>query len=138
MKGLTAVRGGSEVSGVSLALGCYLLDHPEIAEEFRIAVETGRKILIDTARRHGFEALRCVTNFQLLRCPSGIDADDVARALKHRGYLVKSGFNHPSMRHCIRISVNGLDVMGPFAAALTAAIEEIGPAARRSDERTSA
>jgi histidinol-phosphate aminotransferase len=138
MKGLTAVRGGSEVSGVSLALGCYLLDHPEIAEEFRTAVEAGRKVLIDTASRHGFEALHCVTNFQLLRCPVGIDADDVARALKHRGYLVKSGFHHPAMRQCLRISVNGLDVMGPFAAAFTAVVEDITARQRRSDQRTSA
>src|SRR5262245_12899920 len=73
MKGLTAVRGGSEVSGVSLALGCYLLEHPEIAEEFRTAVEAGRKVLIDAAGRLGFEVLDCVTNFQLLRCPADID-----------------------------------------------------------------
>jgi histidinol-phosphate aminotransferase len=129
MKGLTAVRGGSEVSGVSLALGCYLLDHPEIAEEFRTEVETGRRILIDVARALGFETLPCVTNFQLLRSPAWADADEIAAVLRRRGFLVKSGFNHPCMRQCIRISVNGPDVMQPFAEALTSAVEEL----RRSD-----
>jgi histidinol-phosphate aminotransferase len=125
MKGLTAVRGGSEVSGVSLALGCYLLDHPEIAEEFREAVEAGRKLLLDAARPLGFEVLPCVTNFQLLRAPAWADAGDVAIAVRRRGFLVKAGFNHPCMRQCIRISVNGPDVMGPFAEALRSAVEEL-------------
>jgi histidinol-phosphate aminotransferase len=138
MKGLTAVRGGSEVSGVSLALGCYLLDHPDIAEEFRVAAEAGRTILIEAARPLGFEALPCVANFQLLRAPPGIDADDVAQALKRRGYLVKSGFGHVSMRQCIRISLNGPDIMDPFVIALAAAAEEIQAARRHASRRSSA
>lgn len=125
MKGITTVRGGSEISGVSLALGCYLLDHPEIAKEFRVAVEAGRKILIDAGRGLGFEALPCVTNFQLLRSPPGIEANDVCQALRSRGYLVKGGFSHASMHRCVRISVNGPEIMTPFVAALATAVEEI-------------
>ena len=138
MKGLTAVRGGSEVSGVSLAFGCYLLDHPEIAEEFRAAVEVGRSILVDAARRLGFEVLPCVTNFQLLRSPQGVDVSEVTQALERRGYLVKSGFSHPSMRRCMRISVNGPDVMGPFVVAFAAAVEDVSVMGRRPEQRTSA
>jgi len=130
MKGLTAVRGGSEVSGVSLALGCYLLDHPEIAEEFHAAVDAGRKILVEAARPLGFDVLPCVTNFQLLRSPPGIDVDEVTRALERRGYLVKSGFSHPCMRRCMRISVNGPDVMAPFTVAFIAAVEEVSAISR--------
>lgn len=129
MKGLTAVRGGSEISGVSLALGCYLLDHPEIAEAFREVVEAGREILIGAAQCLGFEVLPCAANFQLLRSPSGVDADAVARALKRRGYLVKSGFHHPSMLQCIRISLNGPDVMRPFADAF---VDAVGDCAQRT------
>jgi histidinol-phosphate aminotransferase len=129
MKGLTAVRGGSEISGVSLALGCYLLDHPEIAEAFREAVEAGREILIAAAQRLGFEVLPCAANFQLLRSPAKIDADDVANALERRGYLVKSGFRHASMRQCIRISLNGPDVMRPFADAF---VDAVGDCAHRA------
>src|SRR5262245_9153945 len=131
MKGLTAVRGGSEISGISLALGCYLLDHPEIAEEFRAAVEAGRRILIEGASRLGFEVLPCVTNFQLLRSPFGLDADAVGDGLKRRGYLVKTGFSHPSMQQCIRISVNGPDIMVPFVAALEAAVEDLSGSRRQ-------
>jgi histidinol-phosphate aminotransferase len=136
MQGLTAVRGGSEVSGVSLALGCYLLDHPEIAEQFRVAVEAGRHILNEAAERLGFEILPCVTNFQLLRSPPRLDVEDIREGLKQRGYLVKSGFNHPSMRQCIRISVNGPDIMVPFVAALGAVVADLDASRRHLEQRT--
>jgi len=138
MKGLTAVRGGSEVSGVSLKLGCYLLDHPEIAEEFRAAVGAGRKLVVDGARRLGFEVPPCVTNFQLIRCPPGIAADQVTRGLADRGYLVKSGFDHVSLRDCIRVTLNGPEIMGPFMEALAAVIADKGAAGREATARSRA
>jgi histidinol-phosphate aminotransferase len=125
IKGMVAVRGGSEISGVSLAIGCYLLDHPAIAREFHAAVEAGRQLLVERARKIGLEVPPCAANFQLLRCPPAIDADDLAGALKARGYLVKSGFAHPSMRQCIRVTLNGLDIVRPFVAALELATREV-------------
>src|SRR5262249_6188724 len=88
INGLMAVRGGNEISGVSLAFGCYLLDHPEIAEDFRIAVGHGRRILTEGAARIGFEVLPCVTNFQLVRSPPDLDVEQIAAALAQRRYLV--------------------------------------------------
>jgi histidinol-phosphate aminotransferase len=125
IKGMIAVRGGSEISGVSLAIGCYLLDHPDIAEEFYVAVEAGRRLLVERAQQLGFEVPPCAANFQLLRCPTAIDADELTGALKARGYLVKSGFGHPSMRQCVRVTVNGPDIIRPFLAALEQAAREV-------------
>lgn len=125
IKGLMAVRGGNEVSSVSLAFGCYFLDHPEIAEEFRAAVEQGRAMLCERARALGFEVLPCVTNFELLRCPSGIDPQALAEALHARGYLIKANFTHPALRDCVRVSLNGRDVMKPFVAALDDAVRTL-------------
>jgi histidinol-phosphate aminotransferase len=125
IKGLIAVRGGSEISGVSLAIGCYLLSHRKIAEEFRVGAEAGRQLLVERARQLGFEAPECAANFQLLRCPAAIDPGDLTGALKRRKYLVKSGFGHPSMRHCVRVSVDGPDIIKPFLVALESAAREV-------------
>jgi histidinol-phosphate aminotransferase len=125
IKGIIAVRGGSEISGVSLALGCYLLDHPGIAKEFHAAVEAGRQLLVERAQQLGFEVPPCAANFQLLRCPTAIASDELTGALKARGYLVKSGFAHPSMRQCIRVTLNGPEIMQPFLAALELATREV-------------
>jgi histidinol-phosphate aminotransferase len=124
IQGLMAVRGGNEVSGVSLKLGCYLLDHPEIAEDFRRAVEAGKRVLTDGVRRLGLELLPCVTNFQLLRCAKHDDAIAIADALRRRHFLVKADFDHPALRNCMRVTLNGPDVMMPFVAALAEAVGE--------------
>jgi histidinol-phosphate aminotransferase len=125
IKGLMAVRGGNEVSGLSLAVGCYLLDHPVIAEDFRSAAEEGRRRLIARSTELGFEPLQCVTNFHLLRCPSGLSPKQVAEALERRGYLVKHGFAHPCIKDCIRVSLNGPDIMDPFLEVLTLVASEL-------------
>jgi histidinol-phosphate aminotransferase len=135
IQGLMAVRGGSEVSGVSLALACYLLDHPEIAENFRQAAEQGRRMLDETALRLGLEPLACVTNFQLVRCPTADSAVAVADALKAHRYLVRADFSHPSLENCMRISLNGPDVMTPFLVALEEAVLESRGATRRNSAR---
>jgi histidinol-phosphate aminotransferase len=123
--GLMKVRGGNEVSGISLALGCYLLDHPEVAEDFRRAVERGRRVLLAEARPLGFEALPSFGNFQLLRCPSDLPAMALADALKARNFLVKAGFAHPAIADCIRVTLNGPDVMQPFASVMAAAVADM-------------
>jgi histidinol-phosphate aminotransferase len=128
--GLMKVRGGNEVSGVSLALGCYLLDHGEIAEEFHRNVEAGRTLLMSHADDLGLASPRCSGNFQLLRCPAGLAPGDVAAALQDRGFLVKAGFAHPAIADCIRVSLNGPDVMQPFVGALAEAVEALQPARR--------
>ena len=125
IEGLMKVRGGNEVSGVSLALGCHLLDHPEIAEDFRRAVEIGRQAFNAQARSLGFETPLCVANFQLLRCPAWLTPSRLAAALERRRFLVKTGFTHPAIADCIRVSLNGVDVMQPFAVALSEAVREL-------------
>lgn len=130
IRGLMSVRGGNEVAGVSLALGCYLLDHPSIAEDFRTAVEKGRVILNAGALRAGLEPLDCVTNFQLLRCPPTLPALVLAGLLKKRRYLVKADFSHPAMAGCLRVTINGPDIMVPFTEALKDAVAEAMPASK--------
>jgi histidinol-phosphate aminotransferase len=124
IEGLMKVRGGNEVSGISLALGCYLLDHPEIAEDFRHAVENGRRVLLAGSHPLGFEALPSFGNFQLLRCPRGLSATALAEALKARNVLVKAGFTHPAIADCIRVTLNGPDVMHPFASVMATAVAD--------------
>ena len=129
IKGLMSVRGGNEVSAPSLAIGRYFLDHPEIAERFRSEVEEGRLLLASAGERLGFEVLPTVTNFQNLRCAEAVDPQSVADQLRRLGYLVKTGFSHPMLARCIRVSLNGPDVMQPFIAALDTVMRGLGAGA---------
>jgi histidinol-phosphate aminotransferase len=123
--GLMSVRGGNEVSSLSLAIGCYLIDHPAIAERFREGVEEGRRLLIAAASKLGFKPLPCVTNFQLLECLQGLDPRAVVAGLSERGYLVKGGFASPLLSRCIRVSLNGPDVMIPFLRTLEDVMQDL-------------
>jgi histidinol-phosphate aminotransferase len=129
IRSLMLVRGGNEVSGLSLAMGAYLLDHPEIAENFREGAERGRAMLLETAVPLGFESLPCVTNFHLLRCPPDIRPEAITAALEQRGYLVKCGFTHPSIAGCIRVSLNAPDILGRFLETFAAVVVDLRKAA---------
>jgi histidinol-phosphate aminotransferase len=125
IRGMMAVRGGNEVSAPSLSIGRYMLEHPEIAEDFRKGVEQGRELLNDGARRLGLEPLPCVTNFQHLHVPNSMSPLAIADGLRRQQYLVKVGFAHPILSHCIRISLNGPEIMQPFVAALTRTMNDL-------------
>ncbi|MBT4890140.1 MAG: histidinol-phosphate aminotransferase family protein [Rhodospirillales bacterium] len=115
---LHAVRSPGEVNVLGAEVASYLLDHPEITEEFRIEVEAGRQILIKAAADLGFSAPTCSGNFQLLECPSQVTPANLMVGLRERGYLIKGGFMHPSLRNYVRVTLDGPDVIEPFVGKL--------------------
>jgi len=112
------VRGAHEVNEVAIQVGCYLTDHPEIGTRFVREIEAGRTVLSRTAAELGFGCPPSPANFQLVELPPPFEPREVTAALKARGYLVKGGFDHPSVERCIRVTLAGPDVIGPFGDAL--------------------
>lgn len=123
IEGIDKVRGAFEVNGVAVAVGCYVLDHPEIAAGYLREVEEGRSVLLEAARALGFGIVDCPTNFQLLRAPDGVDPKALTRALRAHGYAVKTDFAAPLDRY-LRITVGAPSVMHGCAVALRAAVSE--------------
>ena len=113
------------MAAISLLFGSYMLAHPEIAAEFVALVEQGRNVLLDHVIPLGFQAPQCSANFQLLRCPDFVDATALGEKLKQRRVLIKAGFSHPSVKGCIRVSVNGPEIMTVFCDMLDAAIHDL-------------
>jgi histidinol-phosphate aminotransferase len=122
---LRRVRGAHEVNSVAITLGCYVLDHGEIGEEFRRDIEAGRRVLCEGANRLGLEAPSCPTNFQLVRFPGAATTDPLVDGLRQRGYLVKGGFTAPAVQDCIRVTLGDADVMTGFVKALEAVVREL-------------
>jgi histidinol-phosphate aminotransferase len=119
------IRGAHEVNAMSIAMGSYILDHPELSREYLTEIESGRDVLEETALdlKLGFPS--CPANFQLLRFTGLSDTTPVMAALKERGYLVKGGFSSPSVRDCIRITLAGPEIMLGFSQALRAVVAEM-------------
>jgi histidinol-phosphate aminotransferase len=112
------IRGAHEVNAVAIAIGTYVMDHPELGEAHLAEVDAGRKVLAGVAHELGLGFPECPTNFQLLAFPGVQDTTGIVSALKEKGYLVKGGFSAPAVRDCIRITLGGADLMRGFGDAL--------------------
>jgi histidinol-phosphate aminotransferase len=112
------IRGAHEVNAMSVAIGSYILDHPELSREYLEEIEAGRGVLEEAALdlKLGFPA--CPANFQLLRFTGINKTAPIVAALKDKGYLVKGNFSSPSVQDCIRITLAGPEIMLGFANAL--------------------
>jgi len=122
IEALHAVRSPGEVNAAGAVVATYLLDHPGVMEDFRADVEKGRELLIANARSQGFEAPPCAGNFQLLKCPNGVEPQALLERLKARGYLIKGGFGHPGLKQYVRVTLDGPAIMEPFTEALAKAV----------------
>jgi histidinol-phosphate aminotransferase len=111
---VTRVRGSFEVNNIAIALACYLLDHPAIAQDHLREIEQGREVLrqMAAALNLGFPA--CPANFQLLQFKGLTSTGEVARDVAARGYLVKGGFAAECVRDCIRVTLAGPELMSRF------------------------
>lgn len=118
------VRGAHEVNAIAIAVGTYMLEHPELGETHVDDVRRGRAELACAAAALGLGFPSCPANFQLLRFPGVTDTTGIVAGLKRRGYLVKGCFAAPALRDCIRVTLGPPKVMSAFAAALTDLIRE--------------
>ncbi len=115
-------RGAHEVNAIAIAIGSYVLDHPELGAAHLAEVQAGRKVLAAVAQELGLGFPECPTNFQLMCFPEAEDTTALVLALKQRGYLVKGGFTSPSVRSCIRVTLGGPGVMQGFAEVLRSVV----------------
>ena len=116
-------RGSYEVNAIGIAVACWILDHPEIEDGHLAQVQAGRAVLREAAARHGLGFPACETNFQLLEFPSGTDLRGIVDDLKGEGYLIKGPFSAPSVSNCLRVSLAGPAVIGPFTEAFERVLE---------------
>ncbi len=126
VENIQRIRGAHEVNAVAIAIGSYVLDHPELGESYVAEVCAGRDRLAAAARELGLGFPNCPANFQLLQFPGAEDTTKIVVALKSKGYLVKGGFSSPAVRNCIRITLGGPDVMEGFVHALRTVTSELG------------
>jgi histidinol-phosphate aminotransferase len=119
------IRGAHEVNAISVAVGSYILDHPDLAREYLDEIEAGRDVLEEAALDLKLGFPNCPANFQLLRFTGLPETAPVVAALKSKGYLVKGNFSSPSVHDCIRITLAGPDIMMGFSQALRAVVAEM-------------
>lgn len=128
IQNIQRIRGAHEVNAMSVTLGSYILDHPELSADYLAKIEAGRAVLAEAARELNLEFPSCPANFQLLRFVGMTDTTPITQALKEKGYLVKGGFAAEAVRDCIRITLASPPIMRGFAKALRAVVAEMNAA----------
>ena len=118
-------RGSYEVNALALAIGCFVLDRPDFMTVVITDVENGRTVLQETAGRLDLETPECPANFQLVRLPGSIRADAVVADLLANGYVVKGGTPEAGLDNCLRVTLDGPEIMRGFCAALEKVIKQI-------------
>lgn len=126
--GIGKVRGLHEVNALGVHAGCYMLRHPELVDRFVAELEAGRAVLSRFARQHNFGLPPCPTNFQLIELPECYSPTAIVAALRESGFLIKGDFRAPALRQCLRITLDGPELMQSFvdAFALVLAREDAG------------
>jgi histidinol-phosphate aminotransferase len=122
--GVGKTRGLHEVNTLAIHAGCYMLRHPELVDRFIKELEDGRAVLSKFARGHNFGLPPCPTNYQLIELPDIYRTDDVVQALSRRGFLVKAGFKSPGLRQCLRVTLDGHDLMQRFVDTFALVLSE--------------
>ena len=117
------VRGLHEVNTIAVTMGCYLLDHPEVVEDYVKEVAAGREVLRTGAEKLGLGFPACHTNFQLLQLLQGEDSKRIMEGVKARGFLIKGAFRSPAISNCIRATVGPEELMRRFLATLSPVLE---------------
>lgn len=132
IKSMGKVRGLHEVNSMAVAMGRYYLEHPELITRYLDMLQEGRNVIVDFARRHNFAAPECPTNFQLLDLGEQYDPGEMVAALKARGFLIKGAYKAPAIRNCLRVTLDGPDLMQQFVAAFERVLASAEPAERKS------
>ena len=119
------VRGAHEVNAMAIAMGSYMLDHPELSQELIRQLEKGRSVLKRAAEELRLEFPPCPANFQLMGFPGLDSTQSVVGVLKSKGYEVKGNFTFPALRRFIRVTLSDADTLEGFIQALKSTLTEL-------------
>jgi histidinol-phosphate aminotransferase len=118
------LRGAHEVNAMAIAMGSYMIDHPEVSQDYLRQMDQGRTVLRQAAEQLNLDFPACPANFQLLGFPGLDSTDRIVGELKARGYLVKGGFGYPALERFIRVTLADTATLIGFVEALKAVVKE--------------
>jgi histidinol-phosphate aminotransferase len=129
IKSVSRVRGAHEVNAMAIAMGSYILDHPELSQAYIRQAENGRAVLKRFTDELHLEFPTCPANFQLIGFPGKISTKAIVEGLKAKGYLVKGEFSFPGLQRFIRVTLADAATMDGFVRALRKVV--LGPGGNR-------
>jgi histidinol-phosphate aminotransferase len=100
----------------------FALRHKEVFDLQASQIRTDRQRLIESMKgMRGVKAFPSEANFVFFRAPAG-RADDIFKAIKHQGVLIKNLSAHGMLRDCLRVTVGKPEENERFLQALKCAL----------------
>ena len=93
-----------EVNSFAVLFGCALLDHPEWMEHNVRETLRGKKYIVDEIERLGLRVFPSHANFILVEVGEK-NVKPLVRKMYNSGILINSGYEHETLKRCIRISL---------------------------------
>jgi histidinol-phosphate aminotransferase len=112
-----------EISGVSAFIAEWVLDHPEIVEDFRATVPSSKAKIFAALDTLGVHYRDTRGNFVLVHCDK-LTADEMVARLAAAGILVRRPFTDSQITDWVRVSIAGPWATRKFLEAFEKALAE--------------
>jgi len=122
---LFKVRPLYEINSFAVSFGCYLLDHPEILDEYLGQIFAGREYLEKNIPELGLHMEESHANFVLINVSSRKRAAEIVKLLFREKILIKGGFKELCLERYIRVGLGSVKQMKIFFDKLSIVLKEI-------------
>lgn len=99
-----------ETNGLTVALGCAVLNNKSVVTKNVESVVAGREYFVNELKRMGFFVFESYSNFVNIRVGTQ-NVHPLVEYLRQKGVLIKAGADHSALSDCIRITAAPKDQM---------------------------
>ena len=123
IQNLNKVRPMYETHSLAIAIGLYLLEHPDLMESYVRQVQQSVAAVTSTLRRLGIQAFGQWTNCVIVGLPEDLPAPKLQEALRGQGFLIRAETAAPLTNH-LRITVGPLEQTLRFLKAFESILSD--------------
>lgn len=105
MQYISRVRPMHEITGLTARAVEWILDHPEILDDYKMAIRENKAFLIKGLEGLGFKCRDSHGNFILVCFPNESSSKDMTQKLKDRNILVRRPFKESYLKGWCRVTV---------------------------------
>jgi histidinol-phosphate aminotransferase len=103
-----------EITGVAAKIGSYMLDNPEIMNNYVNDVNNGKLVLYRELSELGCEVMESHANFVFFKIPIGVDVKQVLSELQEKNIYIKGPFENSPFQEQLRVTVGSEEQMQMF------------------------
>lgn len=125
MQYISRVKPMHEITGLTARAAEWILDHPEILDDYRKSVKESKSFLIKELERLNFKCRDTHANFILVYFPKEGITKAMTQKLKERRILIRRPFEEPYLKGWCRITVGSLQDAHTFIKTVREILKQV-------------